>query len=707
MWLRNPVRRKIRPTRLPQKAAYAMRPSGKTILTLTALVLIPLSACARPPRLAAPPNLTATAAYRQTTLAWSASVGARGYDIYRGTAPGREGITPIARGVTRPPYVDAGLTNGTHYYYKVRAVGSAGTSAGMSAASEASGTPRSSTEVGHYLVTYWAGNSAPLAPDDNGNYSMVKNGSHGHTGRPVQPVKIIATFTFQPGSANDTPPSCIILTMSHRGDDQPSQVHYSAKNDPGLSFSVTDTTDVPAAPAPPPRVPVSPKPAVPALPPYQTNSDLFASRAEAVRALQNPDILLRRSGVEWLGAWTQTDGGSGPPGRDARREAFRRMTDLVPALTRAVREMPDRDSDQAVRLLALIGPPARSAIPAVCAAIARPLLGNSMDRDRDGLLASLTRLCGGPYALAPTLTALLRDPMPETRRAAAAALRFCDDFQYGHILPKEYGQWHQAFLDLAFPAVTAGLDDDAGEVRLAAAQSLEHWTYSPDAPWPLALAPLARAASPDPALHLAALRTLAFMPGDVSPAAAPLRAALHGGEPKRSFALAALSHAAWTGRARTLDAFLPDLTAPDAARRRAAAADLRLAASVLWDGSVGAGPYPLPGWRNDSRLFRVSTPPDATAAASQLRLLAALVRAVTDRDAAVRSEAALSLEQIGQETDRMQRIAMSHGRGVASPVEAVTAALAQAASFLQETDPASATRLEDLRARITAPRSIF
>jgi len=671
-------------------------------------VLTGLSALAQPSPLAAPPDLTATAAYRQVTLSWSASLGAHSYNIYRGMSAGKEAAAPIAAEVTGPPFVDTGLTNGTRYYYTVRAVGSAG----MSAAVEASDTPRPSEERGYYLVTYWAGNSTPLVPDDNGAHPAAWDGPHGRRGTSAQPVKITATFTFQPGSADDEPPSALILVTSNR-DGGTSLPQYSGKNNPGRSFSVADSVAVPAAHklapahAPvPPSLPGSSS-AASAFTPYQTNPDLFASRAEAVRALQSPDILLRRSGVEWLGAWTQTNGGSGPPGRDARREAFRWMTDLVPALTRGVREMPDRDSDQAVRLLALIGPPARSAIPAVCAALARPLLGNSMDRDRDSLLASLARLCGGPYALAPTLTALLRNPMPETRRTAAAALRLCDDFQYGHIPPKEYGPWHQAFLGIAFPAVTARLDNDAGEVQLAAAQSLEHWTYSPDAPWLLALTPLARAAaSPDPALHLAALRTLAFMPGDVSPAAVPLRAALHGDEAGRPWALAALSHAAWTGRARTLDAFLPDLTAPDVSTRHLAAADLRLAASVLWDGSFGDGPYPLPGWQ-DSRLSRVSTPPDATASASQTRLLAALVRAVADRDAAVRSDAASTLEQIGQETDRTQRIAMSHGRRLALPVGAVTAALAQAASFLQETDPVSAKRLEDLRARIAAPHSSF
>ena len=229
------------------------------------------------------------------------------------------------------------------------------------------------------------------------------------------------------------------------------------------------------------------------------------------------------------------------------------------------------------------------------------------------------------------LTALLPDPHPQTRRAAVAALRFGDDSllrntyplpsgAYPYMTPEEQKRWHKAFLDTVFPAVALRLDDDAGEVRLAAAQTMEYWTYFPDAPWPLALGPLARAASaPDPALRLAALRTFwVSCPATFRPAAPALRAALRGDEAGLPWALAALSHAAWTGRARTLDAFLTDLSRPRLwSQRRAAAADLRLTAGLLWGGGFQHNSYPVLRWWNDSRLFRVSSAPDATAPASQ------------------------------------------------------------------------------------------
>ncbi len=87
---------------------------------------------------AAPTGLTATAGNTQISLAWTASSGASTYNVYRGTTAGGESTTPIATGITSTTYVNTGLTNGTTYYYKVKAVNSAGTS-GYS--NEASATP--------------------------------------------------------------------------------------------------------------------------------------------------------------------------------------------------------------------------------------------------------------------------------------------------------------------------------------------------------------------------------------------------------------------------------------------------------------------------------------------------------------------------------------------------------------------------------------
>jgi|GEM_PF-1400710 len=78
---------------------------------------------------AVPTGLTATAGNAQVSLAWNSSVGASTYNVYRGTAAGAEGASPIVTGLASPAYVDSTVTNGTTYYYKVAAVNAVSTSA--------------------------------------------------------------------------------------------------------------------------------------------------------------------------------------------------------------------------------------------------------------------------------------------------------------------------------------------------------------------------------------------------------------------------------------------------------------------------------------------------------------------------------------------------------------------------------------------------
>src|SRR5580693_6736938 len=87
-----------------------------------------------------PAGLTASTGNGAVTLAWTASAGATSYSIYRGTAAGGEGTTPVGTSTTTS-FTDTGLTNGTTYYYEVSASNSAGTSA---LSSEVSATPTAS-----------------------------------------------------------------------------------------------------------------------------------------------------------------------------------------------------------------------------------------------------------------------------------------------------------------------------------------------------------------------------------------------------------------------------------------------------------------------------------------------------------------------------------------------------------------------------------
>src|ERR1041384_4023707 len=74
-----------------------------------------------------PTNLTGVARNGQVALSWTASTGATGYNVYRGTVFDGEATTPIAT-VTSPSYTDTGVTNGTLYVYEVAATNSVGVS---------------------------------------------------------------------------------------------------------------------------------------------------------------------------------------------------------------------------------------------------------------------------------------------------------------------------------------------------------------------------------------------------------------------------------------------------------------------------------------------------------------------------------------------------------------------------------------------------
>lgn len=50
------------------------------------------------------------------------------YNIYRGTAPGGEGSTPIATGVTTASYADAAVNRGVTYFWQTSAVNNVGES---------------------------------------------------------------------------------------------------------------------------------------------------------------------------------------------------------------------------------------------------------------------------------------------------------------------------------------------------------------------------------------------------------------------------------------------------------------------------------------------------------------------------------------------------------------------------------------------------
>jgi hypothetical protein len=113
---------------------------------------IAVSSAQAPP---APTGLTANPGAGRVNLSWSASAGATSYNIYRGTAAGLEGATPITTGITITAYTNSGLTNGKTYFFKVAAVNAGRTSA---LSKEVSATPQVSAPLAPTGLTTTPGN---------------------------------------------------------------------------------------------------------------------------------------------------------------------------------------------------------------------------------------------------------------------------------------------------------------------------------------------------------------------------------------------------------------------------------------------------------------------------------------------------------------------------------------------------------------------
>ena len=91
-----------------------------------------------------PTGPTATALSTRVQLNWTASSAANRYNIYRSTVAGGEGANAYRTGISGTSFVDTGLTNGVHYYYKISAVNEAGES---DLSTEASAAPKAATVV--------------------------------------------------------------------------------------------------------------------------------------------------------------------------------------------------------------------------------------------------------------------------------------------------------------------------------------------------------------------------------------------------------------------------------------------------------------------------------------------------------------------------------------------------------------------------------
>ena len=109
----------------------------------------------------APTNLAATGGNATVSLTWTASANATSYNVYRGATAGGESSTAIGTS-TSASYTDSSVSNGTTYYYTVKAVDSGGTSA---ASNEAHATP-SAPQTAVYQIDCGGGAVAPFVADE-------------------------------------------------------------------------------------------------------------------------------------------------------------------------------------------------------------------------------------------------------------------------------------------------------------------------------------------------------------------------------------------------------------------------------------------------------------------------------------------------------------------------------------------------------------
>ncbi len=132
-------------------AVGASPQSGEASATPQAAVTVP----------SAPQGLTATGGNGAVQLSWSApastgGAAVTGYNVYRGTSAGNESTT-VATNVTTMSFTDSPVTNGTTYFYTVKAINSAGMSP---PSNEVSATPQATVPSAPLGVTASAGNAS-------------------------------------------------------------------------------------------------------------------------------------------------------------------------------------------------------------------------------------------------------------------------------------------------------------------------------------------------------------------------------------------------------------------------------------------------------------------------------------------------------------------------------------------------------------------
>ncbi len=171
-----------------------------------------------------PTGLRATPGDAQVTLSWNAMGGATSYTIKRSSSLG-ERSTIIAADVTGTSFTNTGLTNGTTYYYVVRAVNAAGTSGDSAPASATpaetpSGAPTlSATPGGAQITLSWSAIGAAAS------YNLYRSTAPGsffpgsEFGAPLATVN--GTSFIDTGLVNGTTYYYVVRASSEGGGESP------------------------------------------------------------------------------------------------------------------------------------------------------------------------------------------------------------------------------------------------------------------------------------------------------------------------------------------------------------------------------------------------------------------------------------------------------------------------------------------------------
>jgi fibronectin type 3 domain-containing protein len=180
---------------------------------------------------ATPSGLQATGGNAQVSLSWNATTGATSYHVKRSTSSGAE--TQISA-PTSTSYTDAGLTNGTKYFYVVVAANSSGDSANSA---EVSATPTAPS-------TSPATPTGLSATGGNGQVSLSWNASTGATGYDVKR----SSTSGGPYSTAVASPTATTYTDSSVTNGTSYYYVVSAVNTVGQSANSAQASATPAAP---------------------------------------------------------------------------------------------------------------------------------------------------------------------------------------------------------------------------------------------------------------------------------------------------------------------------------------------------------------------------------------------------------------------------------------------------------------------------